>query len=589
MSVHPNRSLKKHIFLKLLFASFAVIVLSPPPARAMVTEPSGLTAPNPVSAQETADSGGRELHLDKLFMSLGETFNYQTDGLTKPSQFSPTCSFAGKMLLRGGGCRMDFGWYNVDPARTGPPADADIHTLIPATSTNAPWFPAVGDTIPANLTFNADNIRNDAAYKGGLIGFALRKSGAPCTETHYSEPELNEKCTNCTPVAPWIAAVIWKSKLQDTYYIGFEDSAFGNTKASAASMDGDFNDFVYVVSGISCDGGGAKCDTGMPGICKDGLQECVTGGTLMCKPNLKPKTEECNGLDDDCNGMTDDNAVCPAKKICDRGVCVPPCSMTEFPCSPGYTCVRQVCVENACANVTCPDGQICKGGACKAPCDGVTCPKSQVCRVGRCVDPCEGVTCASDRVCSGGVCIPSCKCRSCDAGKACLASGACVDSGCANKTCAAGEVCEAGSCVDACTGATCPSGQECKVGKCEDMPKPDGGVVTPTAGTTGTAGTGGTGGDTSLGGSGGGGQGGSAGTTAAGGGGTTTVDAGTAGAGGDTVPREKISASSGCRCDAGGSTGGVLTAVVVLSCALLLASARRRRPARVMVRRKRPS
>jgi hypothetical protein len=430
-----------------------------------------------------------------------------------------------------------------------------------------------------NLRFTADNIRMDPNYKGGLIGFAIKKGGNPCTQTHYTEQHLNVRCTDCNPVASWITAVIWKStKTPDSYYIGFEDLPNGMTAATGfENSDGDFNDFVYYVSGVACNGGGAACDTALPGVCKDGLQECVSGGQLMCKPVIKPSPEQCDGLDNDCNGMTDDNATCPADQICDRGVCVPPCSMTEFPCGPGYTCTdKKVCVENACLNKTCPMGQICKGGECSGPCDGVTCPKAQVCRVGRCVDPCMGVSCASDRACVGGVCIPSCNCRACDAGKACIkATGVCVDSGCATKTCAAGEVCEGGTCVDACTSAKCPVDQECKMGECVDVPKPDGGA----AGTGGPApvfdasisldgylGTAGT-----VGGSGG--AGGMAGMTGAGG------MAGTLGSpdGGmiPSGPRDKISPSSGCRCDASGAGGGGLA--LAFAFATIVAARRRRR------------
>jgi hypothetical protein len=559
VSVSPNRFIRISSLRKLLLT--AIVIAVPANARAMVTEPNGQTAPNPVSAQEILDSGNKELHLDALFTSRGETINFVTDGITKPAVFSPTCSFNGEMVLRGGGCNLTFGWYNAVAGSTTPPTDAQIYPLIPATPQPMPFTPAVGDVIPATLMFTADNIRADPNYKGGLIGFAIRKepgiNSAPCTQTHYSEQQLNGKCTDCKPVSSWVTAVIWKStKTTDSYYIGFEDLPFGTTAATGlASIDGDFNDFVYYVSGVSCDGGGAPCDTGMPGICKDGLKECVTGGQLVCKPNLKPSTEVCDGLDNDCDGMTDNMAaggpaLCPGKFVCDRGVCVPPCSMTEFPCSPGYMCVRSVCVENACADKVCPDGQICKAGVCKGKCDGVTCPLTQVCRVGRCVDPCAGIKCASDRVCAGGVCVPSCKCRTCDAPKACqTATGSCVDKGCEAMTCNAGEVCQGGTCVDACMGAVCPVGQECKMGACADIPKPDGGVV-PTGGSGGggdTGSTGGAGGDTSAG-TGGGGSGGG------GAGGATSVDAGQ-----DAPPvvvtHAPITASNGCRCDAGGANG----------------------------------
>jgi hypothetical protein len=167
------------------------------------------------------------------------------------------------------------------------------------------------------------------------------------------------------------------------------------------------------------------------------------------------------------------------------------------------------------------------------------------------VDPCEGVECGGDRVCEGGVCVPSCKCAGCASGKACSAQGACVEAGCTDKTCGASEVCSGGACVDKCAGAVCPRGQMCTAGACVDVPKPDGGpvVVMPNydAGLpNGTAGTG---------------------FTGAGGGN------GSAGNGG--VP-EKISPSSGCRCDAIPTPGGAGWATL-LACAALFARRRRAR------------
>jgi MYXO-CTERM domain-containing protein len=572
-----SASLRRIFSFPFLVLAFVTVSLTAAPARAMVTEPDLRVAPVDVSAREITDSGGRELHLGALFTSRGETINFVTDGLTKPAVFSPLCSFSGEMVLRGGGCHNDFGWYNVVPGRTGPPPDNEIYVLIPGAGL-PPWVPSVGVPTPnpAALMFTGNIIRMDPNYKGGLIGFAIKATAIDCTQTHFSEQELNVKCTNCTPAGTsWITAVIWKSKVADSYYIGFEDlpmspTDFTGFPAQGYRNDGDFNDFVYFVSGIVCDGGGAPCDTGLKGICKDGLQECVTAGQLMCKPVLTAMPEKCDGLDNDCNGMVDDNAPCPTNLVCDRGVCVPPCSATEFPCPPGYACDNKVCIEKACVGKICPEGQICKAGTCTAPCDGVMCPKEQVCRVGRCVKPCDGVTCAADRACESGVCVPSCKCKTCAADKGCDMSGACLIKGCENKACAAGEVCEAGNCIDACTGATCPSTQECKVGECVDKPKPDGGmvVIMPDydAGLPASGGAGGAGGGSGMG----------------GGGGTDASGGAPGNAGQDAAPdapetpHQKITPGNGCRCDASGATGAGGQALVMLALVALVSGRRRR-------------
>jgi hypothetical protein len=534
------------------------------PARATVTEPNGLPVPRPVPQVEIDLAHGFNppsvVSLPDLFVARGETIDWQKDALTTPSVFSPQCSLTGELVMHGGACHIDFGWYNVDPNRTGPPPDAQITPIILGSQIKSPWHPGVGEDGPI---FTTDTIRTDPSYKGGLIGFALKGDPSQdCKQTHFSEQELNPLCSGCTTPGHWAAAVIWQStKTKNAYYIGFEDlpmgpsstgpTDFGSIAGQSLKCDGDFNDFIYFLSGVTCEGGGAPCDTGVPGVCAAGLEECVTGTTLKCRPSVASSPEVCDGLDNDCNGMTDDGATCAHGQVCDHGKCIAPCSTTEFPCSPGDTCDNGLCVESACVGKVCPVGSICHGGTCGAPCDGVTCPRGQVCRVGSCVDPCDGVTCDGDRVCDGGVCVAACKCSGCAAGKTCGADGHCREDACAAKTCGATEVCVAGACVDRCDGATCPRLQLCQAGACVAAPRQttpstpaDASITDPT-------------------------------TTPA-----ATPDAGAAEADALPVtvpPHEKISASSGCRCDAGGEGAGSGLAPVFFALALGLVASRSRR------------
>jgi hypothetical protein len=540
-------------------------------ARATVTEPNGLAAPILVAPAEVGFAANFNppavVTLSGLFQARGETIKWDVDAHTTPSTFSPVCAFTGELVLHGGACKIDFGWYNAVASSTTPPPDSQIYTIIPGTMITNPWHPGVGEDGPS---FSTETIRADPNYKGGLIGFALKGDpGQDCKQTHFSEQNLNPLCSGCTTPGHWAAAAIWQStKTPNAYYIGFEDlpmgptstgpTDFGSVPGQTLKCDGDFNDFVYFLSGLTCDGGGTPCDTGMPGVCGAGLNECVTGTTLMCRPSVTASAEVCDGLDNDCNGMVDDGATCPFNQICTRGVCVPPCGTSEFGCEAGDVCDTGVCVEKACQGMSCPSGTICKGGACVGPCDGVTCPQGQLCRVGRCVDPCLDVTCQGDRVCQGGVCVPKCNCAGCAAGLSCdTTSGYCTDTACVGKTCAANEACAAGTCMDKCTGVTCPHGQTCTSGACADVARPDGGVTTGTA--TGTATGTPTGTST-----------GTAGSTGAatGSAGSTTTDAG-------TPPGETITPGSGCRCDAtgtGSTSLGLLLAFVVLA----LTRARRR-------------
>ncbi|HZE88720.1 MAG TPA: hypothetical protein VE404_04185 [Verrucomicrobiae bacterium] len=53
-----------------------------------------------------------------------------------------------------------------------------------------------------------------------------------------------------------------------------------------------------------CTGEGSSCTTGLPGICAAGTTSCQLG-SVVCTPDLAPRTETCNTLDDDCDGIPD--------------------------------------------------------------------------------------------------------------------------------------------------------------------------------------------------------------------------------------------------------------------------------------------
>jgi hypothetical protein len=456
------------------------------PALAVVIEPNGLMVPQPQTATEIMTAAMTNplypvVSLDALFQARGEAIAWQTDANKKPDTFSPVCGFTAELVLHGGGCQIDFGWYNVTDTM---PTDAQIYPLITAAQIAALPLPAFDPGAgQAGPMFNAQTILSNPNYKGGLIGFATKagKTGN-CTQTHFSQQQWNVLCTapDCNAADGdnhWIAAINYKSTVDPQgYYIAFEDlpmgpMSFAGYPGQMYMNDGDLNDFVFFVSGVTCPGGGKACSTGKQGVCSDGINECEPGGALTCKQLVQPSPERCDGLDNDCNGVVDDgDNLCQNGFVCSQGQCIGPCGDIEFPCGLGLVCVDGYCLEPGCVNVTCPPGQVCEGGTCHGPCDGVTCPLGQVCRVGRCIDPCAGVTCDSDRVCRGGICVQSCSCLACDDGFTCeMSSGRCVSSGCENMTCSgAGQVCDKGSCMDACANAVCPAGQKCESGNCVD-------------------------------------------------------------------------------------------------------------------------
>ena len=422
----------------------------------------------------------------------------QGDALVAPEVFQPTCTLNFKPLNKGGGDHIAFGWYNLkpDPANAGKflkPAQTELFGMYVMAIGNPGGAKLQMDFPPAML----DLAKEQAAgrYTGGQIGFFLAGGGDfsnlkldPVTHAltgltldrvFYTQHALNP---GSQADKTFYQVLTWQSvKFKNSFYFGWED------RVASADADNDFDDLVFLVSGIQCTGGGEACDTGKLGVCKDGTQQC-SKGALTCTQSIQSSAEKCNALDDDCNGMVDDGDLCKKGEVCDRGRCVPKCSTGEFRCDKPLVCsARGVCVEAACATKECPVGQVCHDGNCIDGCKGVTCPYGEVCRNGGCSDPCAGIICDDGYTCALGVC-QSCACTSCEGTKVCGGDHVCVDSGCQNKTCMAGTHCAAGDCVDDCAGTKCPAGQLCAMGACIPDPLANVGGPGSTGGTDGVGG-----------------------------------------------------------------------------------------------------
>ncbi len=458
-----------------------VRALTQPPAPDDVPQP--LIIPIAVGAGELGDTqgfnpnipnAGNYVTLPALFKYRGENIDFLADAKTEPSTFSPLCSFSGTLVLRGGGCQVAFGWYNAVQSGGAPPTAAEVYPLIPANDPvvySQEAFAPLAIDPPNNQwalkTFTASDIRNDARYKGGEIGFVMIGGGA-CSQNKYSQRALNQTCTSCTPMEPFITTVVYAStKEPNAYYMAFEDLPVTPT-GFKANNDGDFNDFVFYITGLVCAGGGEPCDTGKRGACAVGKTDCSEAGKPgQCREVVKPTDEKCDNADNDCNGQVDDGDLCDAGFVCDHGSCVGDCGTGEFRCPGGLECERGFCVDSKCVGVACEAGKACRAGDCVGACDGVTCPTNQECQLGHCVDLCAGVTCLDKQVCENGLCMSECGCRACGTGKTCGAAGKCVETGCEAKTCAAGQVCAAGECKDPCGGAVCPGKAACVDGQCQ--------------------------------------------------------------------------------------------------------------------------
>ena len=67
--------------------------------------------------------------------------DFAKDAQTQPATFNPLCSIQGKMVLHGGGCLVDFGWYCADgtPNPTIHPLVSSDDILAYAKATNPPY------------------------------------------------------------------------------------------------------------------------------------------------------------------------------------------------------------------------------------------------------------------------------------------------------------------------------------------------------------------------------------------------------------------------------------------------------------------
>ncbi len=430
----------------ILVTALAVTTIAIPEALA-VTQPDGTLVPTGPT------------QLPQLFNMRGEGINAVNDAAIMPETFTPACALTFNVLQRNADNKNAFGWYNVTGTR---PTNSQLHEVLACTD-------GVG-------TSRTVDIRNDPAYAGGQIGFYQATGTCGTSNNHtflfFSQRALNPDGSGANAT---IHLLTYNSTVTPhAFYFGWEDLLSGG--------DNDFDDLTTFVTGITCTGGGGPCQTGRPGVCADGTQQCQHGG-LACVQTNASASEICDGLDNDCDGMIDDAAPCPGQEVCDQGVCVPRCNSVEFPCNGTDVCnAAGLCVDPACVSVNCPPGQRCEGGSCVEPCSGVTCPHGQVCRVGACVDPCATLVCDSSQVCVAGVCQDRCECSGCGATQTCEAggSGACVATPCVGVDCPAGQFCMAGSCVDACAGATCPGGQVCESGACVAAPPPPDAGPTPT-------------------------------------------------------------------------------------------------------------
>lgn len=290
----------------------------PATAGAVATEPpippstTGETVPKPSPAAEISVVTSRGFSaaaatLTGLFTSRGEMIDYVQDARTTPGTFSPQCGLTGQVVMRAGGCNIALGWYNATEGATTPPSRDEIYELVPAAFPPCPTVidPASSCCDDADFCplashdttqmafhrwnmppFSAADIRADARYKGGVIGFAMMGAGSntQCEQNKYSQLDLNEKSPSG---AAWLGAVAYRSTVDPlSYYLAFESlpTTPFSWKGPNNGNDGDFNDFVLYIKGVCPDPGaggaaGTAGHAGAPGNGGSGGAAGAAGGS----------------------------------------------------------------------------------------------------------------------------------------------------------------------------------------------------------------------------------------------------------------------------------------------------------------------
>ena len=213
------------------------------------------------------------------------------------------------LLLRGTGCLVDFGWYCADGTQ-----NPMIHPMVTsddiyafATLSNPPYpkswqnsdtsfLPKVGYEVNGMPLSSVANNSYFQLCKTGKIGFAVKGNvtkncggsgvACACSQNKFTERALNQ--VSSASGQTYIDALIYDSKVEPgRFYVAFEDLPTSSLQFDAPYVhhttsgdvnwyaDGDFNDFVYEVEGVVCDGSGRLCDVpGAQGQCAIGVTGC---------------------------------------------------------------------------------------------------------------------------------------------------------------------------------------------------------------------------------------------------------------------------------------------------------------------------
>lgn len=165
------------------------------------------------------------------------------------------------------------------------------------------------------------------------------------------------------------------------------------------NCNGEIDEEDIIIDGIPakciCNSGSKKPCGVNKGACRQGYSLCIAGKWSNCINSVEPKTEVCNGADDDCDGITDNVGGANSREAAKCG------------CYGGSTPMQEQCngIDDDC------DGYIDNGVACCNSGEKRSCgPDVGICKPGisTCIDggwgPCAGmVTAIPEEICYNGL------------------------------------------------------------------------------------------------------------------------------------------------------------------------------------------
>ncbi len=282
------------------------------------------------------------------------------------------------------------------------------------TCSGGQWGPCNGEVTPTGETCNGfDDDCDGAADEGGPGGGVSCNTGLSgvcsagttacnagvldCVQNTMSSAEtcngLDDDCDGAQDEGNPGGGVACNTGAQGV-------CSAGTTQCSGGSLqcNQNQNPTPEVCNGLDddCDGttdegdpgGGGSCNTGQPGICAAGTQQCL-GGSLQCVANQNPGTEICDGLDNDCDGNTDEGNP-GGGGMCNTGL-LGVCAAGTGTCTGGSV----QCIQN-----TASSAETCNG--LDDDCDGMT-DEGNPGGGGMCNTGQQGVCAAGTTQCMGGM------------------------------------------------------------------------------------------------------------------------------------------------------------------------------------------